>query len=248
MEIEETDSDVESVASPARKPEAGKKRKREGEKEVDGDKDGEDGRRTGDVKGKGKTPAVQEMVGKKRKVDEDTWSDDDDELEEDDKATKKVIVVARGGHAGEESQAPKPKRIRAPPKGTGEYHEPPCEYCRTVSKRPCEKDAGGGACVACKQGKRACDYSHGKNRKRPRPVSGSDAEPAQVSAPAKARVVRAARAAPGQTQSGLAGPGPSQPVRSGPTVTLDGPMAAGTLQNPSSTLTIGGNVPEYFVC
>src|SRR5271156_1566178 len=88
------------------------------------------------------------------------------------------------------------------PTGTGEYHEPPCEYCRTVSKRRCEKDAAGGACVSCKHGKRACEYSHPRFRRK-----GSDAEHAESGATAKSRVVRAARAAP---KDASADPAPTQ--------------------------------------
>jgi hypothetical protein len=176
------------VAPPARRPEAGKKRKREEEKEVDG----EDGRRSGDVKGKGKTKAVEEMIGKKRKTgDEDTFSDSDDEREDDDQATKKVIVVSRGGDAGEQSQAPKAKITRKRGRPTGEYHESPCEHCKTVRKGRCEKDAGRGACVSCKRGKRACEHSHVKFRRK-----GSDAEPAESGAAPKSRVVKAAGPAP----------------------------------------------------
>jgi hypothetical protein len=234
----------------------GQKRKRAGKEEEEGDDD--EGReydpRSWDAKGKGKGKArVQEMVTKKRKMgDDDAWeSDEDDELEEDGETANKAIVVSRRGEAGEESRAAKPKkvRIRVLPKGTGEYHDPGCPYC-TVQKKRCEKEAAGGACVACKSAKRRCEFSMGRHRKKVKAAEGTDDEGADSSAPARPIVVKARRPAiKGSKPAGSSRPGPGEvnaatdaPKRGPPETNAPPAAARPRARRASSTR---GNVSDF---
>lgn len=51
---------------------------------------------------------------------------------------------------------PRSKRVALRP--SGELHDPPCPRCEYL-RRICEKDFGGGACVACKRTKQRCGFA-----------------------------------------------------------------------------------------